>query len=155
MTTVNLHAEFDLDEIAQQVAPYISPSVIAREIDLYDVACNVDTDQIADQVMQNLDISAYDVAMEFSVREIAREIDLGSIAEHMAEMNLNQNEDLIQPVPQELMQRIEVLERRAKAMTDVLRGVQQLLTAHTNTVPSTGWVITEMNPNDPANRNPF
>ena len=155
MTTVNLHAEFNLDEIAQQVAPYISPSVIAREIDLYDVACNVDTDQIADQVIQNLDISAYDVAEQFSVQDIAQKINLEALAEYMAEMNLNQSEDLIQPVPQELMQRIEVLERRAKAMTDILRGVQQLLTAHTNTVPSSGWIITEMNPNDPANQEPF
>jgi hypothetical protein len=155
MTTVNLHAEFDLDEIAQQVAPYISPSVIAQEIDLYEVAANVDTDQIAYVVAENLDISAYDVAEEFSVQDIAQKINLEALAEYMAEMNLNQSEDLIQPVPQELMQRIEVLERRAKAMTDILRGVQQLLTAHTNTVPSSGWVITEMNPNDPANRNPF
>ena len=155
MTTVNLHAEFNLDEIAQQVAPYISPSVIAREIDLYDVACNVDTDQIADQVIQNLDISAYDVAEQFSVQDIAQKINLEALAEYMAEMNLNQSEDLIQPVPQKLMQRIEVLERRAKAMTDILRGVQQLLTAHTNTVPSSGWIITEMNPNDPANQEPF
>lgn len=156
MTTVNLHAEFDLDEIAQQVAQYISPSVIAREIDLYDVADNVDTDQIADRVIQNLDIDAYDVAEQFSVQDIAEKIDLQSLADCMEQTKMDQNEDLIQAVSsRELQQRVAVLEAQVKAMTEIFRNMHRALDVNFPASPPTqGWTF-RLDPNDPANQEPF
>lgn len=87
MTEISINAQIDVDEIAQEVAPYISPSVIANEIDLQDLAGCFDVDDIAQYIDQyalaesvaySLDVD--DIAGRLDYRELAKNLDINRLS---------------------------------------------------------------------------
>lgn len=87
MTEISINAQINVDEIAQEVAPYISPSVIANEIDLQDLAGCLDVDDIAQYIDQyalaesmayNLDVD--DLAERLDYRELAKNLDINRLS---------------------------------------------------------------------------
>jgi hypothetical protein len=87
MTEISINAQIDVDEIAQEVAPYISPSVIANEIDLQDLAGCLDVDDIAQYIDQyalaesvaySLDVD--DIAERLDYRELAKNLDINRLS---------------------------------------------------------------------------
>lgn len=157
MTVIDLRAEFDFDEIAERVAPYISPSVIAREIDVDDIVDHMDMDDIAYRVMYHVDLSPRDVAMEM-VGDVADAIDIEELAATIARNTGNRimdaSEDMVSAVSvgqsdivDALARRITDLERQVALLCNSINIAAQGILHRSNEI--------RLSPNDPTNTDPF
>ena len=122
MTEINITANFDLEEIAQQVAPYISPSVIASEMDIDAIADCIDiygiTDTVIDSVSEHLEYG--DIHINY--RDLAAFVDTNELADLLRD----DNEDLVGGKNEVLVSRVAQLEM---LVTDLQRTVEMMVNA--------------------------
>jgi hypothetical protein len=138
MTEISITANFDLEEIAQQVAPYISPSVIANEIDVDAIADCIDiygiTDIVTDSVSEHLEYS--DIRINYS--DLAAFVDTNELADLLRDDNEDmvggQNEVLVSRVAQLEMQ-ITDLQRTVEMMVNAMRTASNLMGFNTSGLP--------------------
>jgi len=138
MQEINMTAQFDLDEIASIVARYISPSVIAQEMDVQEISecINIDVRDIAYEIdmgdlAMHLDLSviASDVADCIDIDDVVNALDLPAINERVSNTDLQEDNVPVQESIQiqQLRDRIADLERRfdilANGLATVCRGV--------------------------------
>lgn len=138
MTEINITANFDLEEIAQQVAPYISPSVIANEMDIDAIADCIDiygiTDTVIDSVSEHLDYG--DIHINY--RDLAAFVDTNELADLLRDGNEDlvggQNEVLVSRVAQLEMQ-VTDLQRTVEMMVNAMRTASNLMGFNTSGLP--------------------
>jgi tetrahydromethanopterin S-methyltransferase subunit B len=138
MTEINITANFNLEEIAQEVAPYISPSVIANEMDIDAIADCIDiygiTDTVIDSVSEHLDYG--DIHINY--RDLAAFVDTNELADLLRDGNEDlvggQNEVLVSRVAQLEMQ-VTDLQRTVEMMVNAMRTASNLMGFNTSGLP--------------------
>lgn len=122
MTEINITANFNLEEIAQEVAPYISPSVIANEMDIDAIADCIDIYEIIDTVIDSVSEHLDYGDIHINYRDLAAFVDTNELADLLRDGN----EDLVGGKNEVLVSRVAQLEMQ---VTDLQRTVEMVVNA--------------------------